>query len=485
VSGHFLSLVPRHRGETAWFILVALGLLTAGLGGRRREPGTGPRAARPLNVLPSVALFTGVAAALYWPALSLGFLSDDFVLLARAAAGDVWTQAQFLRPFPMLIWSGLHAATGGSAVVCHAVTIALHGLNGALVAALAWRIGLSARAATAAGLLLVCFPASVEAVAWASGIQDVLMASGALAFLLACSSPTPGPARMGLGLAPLVVALGTKETAVAVPFIALALWWRRGQRWPAMPVVASLLAVVYALLRTLVFRVHDGFLVTPSRYFVKELLSRPFGALGVPFTGAEMTRWPGLGIVLSALAIALFVVAAVESRADRARLVTVARGAAWVLLSVAPVYSMFFISADLQGSRYLYLGSCGWSILVAAMLLTSPGGRRAQVETALLAALAFTGVIGVRWHLADWQEAARVRDRAILAAGEMLRRPDCTAVRFVDVPDSSGGAYVFRNGFLEALRAADPLGSKASEAAVEARCTASLDLGRHGAHPAR
>ena len=144
---------------------------------------------------------------------------------------------------------------------------------------------------------------------------------------------------------------------------------------------------------------------------------------------------------------------------------------AWVLLCVAPVYSMFFISADLQGSRYLYLPACGWSLLVATILLETPGARRARLGMVFAAALAVVWAAGVRLHLADWQDASRVRDRVLAGAARRLHRTDCAAVHFIGLPDSVGGAYVFRNGFLEALRAADALGWKARVGGGDPACT--------------
>jgi hypothetical protein len=56
-------------------------------------------------------------------------------------------------------------------------------------------------------------------------------------------------------------------------------------------------------------------------------------------------------------------------------------------------------------------------------------------------------------------------------AASRLRGTDCAAVHFIGLPDSVGGAYVFRNGFLEALRAADALGWQARVGGGDPACT--------------
>jgi len=141
---------------------------------------------------------------------------------------------------------------------------------------------------------------------------------------------------------------------------------------------------------------------------------------------------------------------------------TVVRSAAWVLLAVAPVYSMFFVSADLQGSRYLYLSACGWAILLSVLLLDSSRAAPARLGLLMTAALALVWAGGTRLHLADWEGASRLRDRVLASADSQLRRTDCGVVHFTGIPDSVGGAYVFRNGFLEAIGAAATAGAGAT-----------------------
>jgi len=299
-SGHFLSRVPKYRGETVWFILVLIGGLSAALPRTAQSSATGGAANLTWRGAGLRALaFVGLSLAVYLPALRLGLLSDDFTLLSRASRHDFWSPSQFLRPVPLVIWAVAHGASGPNAAVLHAINVVLHGINGLLVAAIARRMSLSTRTAFAAGVLFLCYPASVEAVAWPSGIQDVLLATGGLTFVLAASSRTAGHRTVWTGLAGLAMALGTKETAVAVPFLAWALWVRRGHHWRVLVVAGAALVAVYVLVRALLLPLDAGFLVVPSRYFAKELLSRPFSTLAVPFTGAELARAPALGIALT------------------------------------------------------------------------------------------------------------------------------------------------------------------------------------------
>ncbi len=121
-------------------------------------------------------------------------------------------------------------------------------------------------------------------------------------------------------------------------------------------------------------------------------------------------------------------------------------------MSVAPVYSLFFVSNTLEGSRYLYLPSAGWAVLLAsaATLATSPRGRPFRWALCAVAAL---GAVGVYAHVAPWRRAAAERDRILNSATTALAA-DCGPVAFVGATDNVSGAYVFRNGLAPALRRA-------------------------------
>lgn len=127
---------------------------------------------------------------------------------------------------------------------------------------------------------------------------------------------------------------------------------------------------------------------------------------------------------------------------------------AWVLIGTAPAITFFFIAPDLQSSRYLYLATIGWAGLLVAM---TARGRVRQVEyitSGFLVVLIASGVFGVRWHLEPWRQAAAARDRFELAAEHDPRVMGCStqAIGIRNPPDSVKGAFVLRNGAVEALR---------------------------------
>ena len=99
----------------------------------------------------------------------------------------------------------------------------MHLVNGALIHAIARRLRLDPIAAILAAALFLLFPASAEAVVWASGIQDVLMTTASLAFVLATLDARHPAVLLGCALA----GLFSKETAVVMPLLAAAALWAR------------------------------------------------------------------------------------------------------------------------------------------------------------------------------------------------------------------------------------------------------------------
>jgi hypothetical protein len=427
----FLS-VQRHHLESAWMWFVAGVLLAALTAKLPVDEETAPRSWTATTSLPLTLV--AAAIALYYPALRLGFLSDDFVLSVRAAHRDFFADSwAFFRPLPLVFYN----VAGTHPVVLHAVIVIFHGLNAALVLRLAAMFGLSRGQSFTAAALFLTFPANLEAVAWCAGIQDVLMTAGVLGSIVAASASATV-----LSLAALAAALLSKETAVAAPVL---MWLSDRARWRTAGAALGV-AGAYAVWRMASRPVAEGFAAAPTSYTLKELLVRPYGTLAVPFRGAQLTESPWLGILLVCGLAVLLIRAAWLWRGSRRKILMAGALALWVVVSIAPVYSMFDVSGTLQGSRYVYLATAGWSILMAALFLPA----RSRLDLFLVVAACAIGIVGVRLNLVPWTRAAAMRDE-VLSAVERARTSGCSEVWVRNVPDSVQGAYVFRNGLAEAI----------------------------------
>jgi hypothetical protein len=272
------------------------------------------------------------------------------------------------------------------------------------------------------------------------------MTAGGLLSILGVLRGTPVTAWVGLALA-----LLSKETGVAVPAIALGLAWASG-RSMRMPIMAGVAAALFLLVRLWWLPPPEAYIEGPSRYLVKEMVTRAYGTLASPWE-AGLTAAPLVLAALGTGAVGVMVARAVSSGASRAG---VARGFAaclWVLLSVAPVYRYFYVTPEMAGARYLYLASAGWALLVAVLADQQSRGvmaRRVATASVLLVLAANASALGYR--VSAWREASLVRDRVLEHAAMAFHHSPCASVTVGQLPDAVKGVHVFLNGFAEAAR---------------------------------
>lgn len=441
---------PRHQVESSALAFVLIGAATAFFNRDRSVEAVVDRQRTGGRVAWLVLLYCAASCALYFPALNLGLLSDDYVLAARAMGGHFGAVSPWLfRPLPLLGWS-LLLHVGGGPIVLHAVNLLGHGL----VAFLTTRVAAAyvpRWLAMIAGLLVLTFPAHVEAVAWVSGVFDVTSTGLTLLALLAARQLTwPVMTRRvavsGLALA----ALLCKETALVTPLLVLLDQWALGRlSRRVLADVATLVALIVAVGVLRFASVPPPVEEPLSRFMVQRWLFGTVGALVVPWHREVMSRWLLIPIVEAVVVLGVatgFLVSTVRSTELRAS----AGFAAWALLGTAPTLPFFFVSPELEGSRYLYLASVGYAVLVAVLISALPArGRAGAVAASVL--LIGLGLVGVRLHLAPWREAARTRDSFLVGVRNDPRTRTCRTISIATPPDSVRGAFVFRNGVHEAL----------------------------------
>ncbi len=440
------SHVRRHHIESAWFWLAALLLLYAALAVQpegHAEPRT--TTTRDRTWVMVAALVS--AWIVYARSIGLGLLSDDFVLLQKAQSANFWRLGnEFFRPLPLMLWYVLHGVSAGPWLL-HVINVTLHGVAAGVTGMLALKLGWGRFWSLFATVWMVVQPSAVETVAWASGVQDLLMTVSVLgAVLLAASSVG---FRSVLVVALLIAALLSKETAVAAPAL-IAVFWMAGSRRAAQQhwrdvLLAAATVAAYVTLRVFVAAPPDDYTRAPSGYFVKELIVRPFASLAVPWHDHAIADQPALGIGWALFPLVLLLATVVRNRPGS--LFRALQFAVWVLIAISPVYAYFFISPHLEGSRYLYLAAPAWVLLLTGLLRSAFGARPSWLAAAVAAMVVLLSAFGVMLNLRPWIAAAELRDVVLREARLARNGADCRAFTFEGVPDSLDGAYVFRNGF--------------------------------------
>jgi hypothetical protein len=331
--------------------------------------GNAPR----LRTLGAAAAIVAAGVFVYRDAMDAYFFDDDFQWLVGSWSFDAWKllevarRSHFLRPVIEFYFGVATPLFGGSPILFHGASIALHCANGLLLFALAREI--SDRRllyAFLAALLFVVQPADIDAVAWVGAIAEPLAACfGCLAILgMLKYRGTTRRAWSGLAALAFLLALLTHESSVVFlplmmladrTFAARSAASAPGRDWnvflrPYVPCVL-LLAAYLAVDMQINSR---NYLVTEGSYRL------------------------GPHVVTNALE---YVVALYVGRRDAANYVLVAIGlplvllwghsrarfaAAWVVLSLLPF--VFFTSGT--ASRYLYLPAMGFSLLLADGVLS-------------------------------------------------------------------------------------------------------------------
>jgi hypothetical protein len=444
------------------------------------------RQTRVLTII-AIALAIGAALALYQPILRIGLLSDDYALLMWARRLELlprdWGQ---IRPLPIVAWWLLAEVTSPvrTPAAIHALNVALHGLNAVFVGVLAAQLLGSARlkagpttavrlkpdtttevghplvapgfsrAGTAAALFLT-MPIAVEAVAWGSGVFDVMLATFALTLaVVAARRPQLTAADQALCLLLGIAMLTSKETGVIAALLLLLVHWARWGRIDrsAVAVAATLLVVVasYALIRELTGRLDHR--LTPR--FDIDALGRLLAGIGrafiMPLHRDVVMEHPALAAIYATLVMLALAALIVRTRRSPEMMRVGVLALAGTLLCVAPTIRIFGITPDLQGTRYVYLAGAWWSIALAAALKEGWRTPRMRALAWTVAALLIVGgTAATRAHLRPWLAARVERDRVLR---QLISVPaSCRRIGAPAATDNVAGAYVFRNGLNEAL----------------------------------
>lgn len=429
---------------------------------------------RRLRSLPawSVAVLAAVAAcAVYANAVRNGYaLDDDYILrnnplvhglgsVGTLLGSPYWPGSdEMYRPVTLLSFAVEWALFGDAPGVFHAVNVLLHAVAAALVAGLVLRLGGGRAAALGAGLLFAVHPVHVEAVANLVGRAEVLATLGVLA---AChvylGAARLDPRRVALIAVLYLLALGAKESAVALPALLLVLDAVRARQAPApaggllrrnVPVLVVLAAAlaVYVAVRMAVL----GWVETDPAPYMRGLstadrlatavrlwpeymrlmfwpvdLSAEWGPDALrPATWGEPLVWIGL-----LLGMALGAVAWMSWKSDR----WIAAGVLWFAIAVLPVSQIVFPVGFLLAERTLYLPSVALAFFIppaVAALRKYP----VQLSQSLATAGAIVLLLGLRtwtrtptWESTNTVFTQMVRDHPNLwlvqwNAGELLVR---------------------------------------------------------------
>lgn len=363
--------------------------------------------------------------------------------LGRILTAQYWGEVQgalLWRPATTLSFA-IDRAIGGGVVWFHLVNVLLHAAVTVSWFGLILRLSKRRYLAFAAAILFAVHPIHTEAVTWIAGRAELLAAFFSLAAIYLGTDPRP--LRRWLVIPLVLLAVGSKESAAAIPPILLFLAWafRRSEKAPSyrLGLVAFAPVLLYLALRRIVLGTWGGPQPDP--------MDNPM--IGLGFVGrlptvidaagryVALLIWPArlsvdysapvLGIVrgitahlmLGIAAISLLVYLAIR-RPNRPE----GWGAAFALLSFGLTSNLLVVIGTIFAERLLYLPSAGL-LLVAA---TAGMALRRWIPARILQGLLVAILIACAAR--TWVRNADYRDTVSLYRAGVRATPESPKMRY-------------------------------------------------------
>jgi protein O-mannosyl-transferase len=401
---------------------------------------------------------------LYFRALPVFFLSDDFLLLAFAkynASGlgifavNPHPWSPFHRPLGLLAWKGLYRIWHEQAFGYHLFSFGLHWINSLLVVALARKLAPGRTlVACAAGALFALMPLHFETVIWISALFDLLATCWylltLLCLLVAWQRRSVALYILSLGIYQLCI--WSKETAFTLPVMVVLLGLLLPQRPRRRVIVAS--ALPYATLigvsllqRYLVWGTIGGY--GGLSYDISTVIwGRINAALDFMMAPIHRELFSPRVVQLTLMAMAVLIGAGLLYAAER-HVLLIAIG--WLFLTLLPVLNVLPVAPNLQNTRFVYLPLVGFCFGIAIVVDDLAGRLTARHRRAVAAA--GVGVLCAGYlvlgavQIRPWIVAGRASENISDYIYRLLPAARAGSILQVNsLPDNYHGAYLYRLG---------------------------------------
>lgn len=396
---------------------------------------------------------------LFWPTLHWSPFSDDHSALWNTGVGGIPWRNGSHRPLSDLTFRLGYLLGGTSAEVHRAFNVVLHGTNGFLLFELLRRWA-GQRAGLLAAALFLVYPFHQESVVWLVGRESAL---GTLAILLGLVLGGTGlrtPIKVGLMALVLLLGVLCYESALLLLPLAVLVAW--SQRIPGWPGIRPILVVLgSAVLGWVLWR--SGATDPGGNDYIIGLLPHdvPSTLLRIPKVAGRLFLPPEPDptkqlLRAAVLGVTLFVFAHFM-RGGKG--VVVMHGLPMLLVLLTILASAVAIGGGVstvtsESDRYLYLPS---AFLCGVLAIGIDGIGQQALRVALATALLVLSFVLLRQNHANWDSASRITRQCV---ARLPPEPEQGSLWVGGLPDSHGGAYIFRNGFPEAAAIAGKAGDR-------------------------
>lgn len=408
--------------------------------------------AHPITLRTWVWLPAFIAAAfiLFWPTLGWTPFSDDHSALWNAGVRGIPWRTGFFRPLSDFTFR-LGYLIGGTDVPVHrSFNVFIHGINAFLLYVLCRQWG-SGGGSVLAGLLFLVYPFHQESIVWLVGRESALGTASIILGLVVGGSALPvGLRSMLMAVIMFVGALCYESALLLLPLGLLIAWSRQINgflSWRPLTFSLGLGTLAYFILRSASISTEtDGYFDSLLPQGLPELFVRLPKALArlflppEPDTALQVMRGVGLGIVLTMIIV--LVRRSKELASIRGRLMLFAL---LMIMSCALAVIAGVSTITSESDRFLLLPS--------AFLCGSLGVFLNCIGRPLLRYGSFAAMVGIfLWQTAvnhaHWRIASETTERCV---EQLPAIPEDGRLWVSDLPEQRYGAFIFRNGFPEAM----------------------------------
>lgn len=439
--------------------------------------------AAPVKSVPAWSLFATIGAACilgYYPVVSAGFLSDDFTIihaLQYCSFADIGLMGIFFRPLTWLSFGIDFHIFGYWAAGYHITNLMLHFIASLGVCYYARLLLKTNTAGLLAGLIFALHPAHPEAVSWIAGRYDVL--SGTLFVWAMFFHQRALTEKTGRSLVPLVVSLTlfalaclAKEGAFALPLIVLLceIYPPAGIRPNGNPTGRLMRIALFFIVGLLLFIVRwniiggigGGGVYAPGEAsqamtlrVLHQVFIQPFIVLLFPINWLIMGQVASVTVVVFRSILLSPLALLVGGIRWRVAVFSVAA----IVISNLPTAYAGMSELELFGSRFFYIPSIFFSILIATLCLgNGKSGRWRKAAGIITLIYIIVLLFGLNQNNHPWAETGRLVESADRSIAKLVNAHegewgDKYHKLFVyNVPHGHLGAHAFGNGFPEMMQ---------------------------------
>ncbi len=401
-------------------------------------------------------LFSVICFIIYSPVLGNDFLSDDYDSLYRIYIQKRILYREILRPMIDLSFYFNYMLSGLSPSSYYLFNISVHIINALLIFRFLSGFTLFSKRdqylfACLGGFLFLIYPFHNESVVWLSGRLSSMACLFAMISLIIANERTGMKSVFASGFFYLVGLL-CYESIIFLPAIILIVTWLKEKSFKKLiiPGFFWLLTIgSYLLTRFVLSGEITG--IYGDRLFdhhiKQKILSagKIFGRLFLPGSESSYILLSISLVVFLFVLLILTIILTGKFKKGDDKLKYVALLALLLISLIIPV--AFGVSTRTsEGDRLLYFPSCFLCMLIAGAIIWISESKVYRLITILSISVYFICFLEINNH--QWVKASRAA-RTILNS---IRNKGQENIVLINIPDELEGAFVFRNGFMKALK---------------------------------